>query len=187
MIGEASQKAITADKGTPIASSAAISGITPQEQKGEMPPASAPNPIIRSGAPVKARAIRLSAPVALAQAAMAIDRTRKGAVPRSAWPAKSALSAAWGVSKTASAARISAEASQTRWSCCDSFYQPRRSTADRDPRHNGEGAPNGEITLEHAHAEISSRVAAMRRPAASAEIATITAAVPSMRTSPPTW
>ena len=37
MIGEASQKAMTAESGTPIASSAAISGITPQEQKGDTP------------------------------------------------------------------------------------------------------------------------------------------------------
>jgi hypothetical protein len=45
---------------------------------------------------------------------MAIDRIRNGAVFKSAVPAKSAESAAWGVSKTASAPRISAEASQTR-------------------------------------------------------------------------
>jgi hypothetical protein len=37
MMGEASQKAMTADKGTPMVSKAAISGMTPQEQKGEMP------------------------------------------------------------------------------------------------------------------------------------------------------
>jgi len=42
MIGEASQKAMTAESGTPIASSAAISGMTPQEQKGDNPTASAP-------------------------------------------------------------------------------------------------------------------------------------------------
>ncbi len=76
MIGEASQKAITADSGTPIARSAAISGITPQEQNGDSPPASAPSPIINSGAPVKARATRLSAPVAPAPAAMPMDRSR---------------------------------------------------------------------------------------------------------------
>ena len=84
MIGEASQKAITAESGTPIANRAAISGITPQEQKGEMPPASAPSPIINRGVPVKALAIRLSAPVAPAHAAIAIDNTRKGAVLSSA-------------------------------------------------------------------------------------------------------
>lgn len=92
MSGEASQKAMTADNGTPIASRAAIRGITPQEQNGETPPANAASPIISSGAPVKARAIRLSAPVAPAQAATAIDRIRKGAVLRSAPPANSALS-----------------------------------------------------------------------------------------------
>jgi hypothetical protein len=69
---------MTADSGTPIARSAAISGMTPQEQKGESPPASAASTIMRSGEPVKARAIRLSAPVAPAQAAMPIDRTRNG-------------------------------------------------------------------------------------------------------------
>ncbi|GLQ06907.1 hypothetical protein GCM10007924_21280 [Sneathiella chinensis] len=36
--GEASQKAITADSGTPMLSRAAIRGITPQEQKGDSPP-----------------------------------------------------------------------------------------------------------------------------------------------------
>src|SRR3546814_11542178 len=41
MTGEASQKAMTADSGTPMASSAAIRGMTPQEQKGESPPARA--------------------------------------------------------------------------------------------------------------------------------------------------
>ena len=110
-----------------MARSAAISGITPQEQKGEMPPASAPSPIIRTGAPVKALAIRLSAPVAFAQAAIAIDRIRKGAVFSSAFAANPALSAACGASNTASAARISAEASQTRWSC------QRWRSADRRP------------------------------------------------------
>jgi len=91
MIGEASQKAITAESGTPIANRAAISGITPQEQKGEMPPASAPSPIINRGVPVKALAIRLSAPVAPAHAAIAIDNTRKGAVLSNAEPTKNAL------------------------------------------------------------------------------------------------
>ena len=62
--GEASQKAMTADKGTPIANKAAIKGMTPQEQKGESPPAAAAIRIITMGEPVKARAIRPSAPVA---------------------------------------------------------------------------------------------------------------------------
>ena len=64
MTGEASQKAMTADRGTPIASSAAIKGITPHEQKGDTPPASAAMAIITAGDPVKARAISPSAPVA---------------------------------------------------------------------------------------------------------------------------
>ena len=91
MIGEASQKAMTADKGTPIARSAAISGITPQEQKGDKPPARAPRAIIISGAPVNALAIRLSAPVAPAHAAIAIERIRNGAVLTRASPANRAL------------------------------------------------------------------------------------------------
>ncbi len=39
--GDASQNAITADSGTPMASSAAINGITPQEQNGDSAPISA--------------------------------------------------------------------------------------------------------------------------------------------------
>ena len=50
--------------GTRMASKAAMSEITPQEQKGENAPAIAPSPIIRIGVPVKALATRLSAPVA---------------------------------------------------------------------------------------------------------------------------
>ncbi len=73
MIGDASQNAMTADSGIPIDRSAAISGITPQEQNGDKPPASAPKAIIRSGEPVKAFATRLSAPVAPAQAATAME------------------------------------------------------------------------------------------------------------------
>ena len=115
MTGEASQKAMTAERGTPIARSAAISGITPQEQKGDSAPASAASPIMRSGEPVKARAIRLSAPVAPAQAAMPIDRTRKGAVFASEESVKRRLSVACPASINARTARIRAEASQTRW------------------------------------------------------------------------
>ena len=114
MTGEASQKAMTADKGTPMASSAAISGITPQEQKGDTAPASAARRIISAGAPVKARAIRLSAPVAPAQAAMPMDKSRKGAVFSRADAAKAAETCACVVSVMASARRIRAEASQTR-------------------------------------------------------------------------
>ena len=76
MIGEASQNAMTAESGTPIARSAAIRGMTPQEQKGESPPASAPSPIISSGAPTNAFAMRLSAPVAPAHAAIAMESSR---------------------------------------------------------------------------------------------------------------
>lgn len=76
IIGDASQKAMTADKGTPMARSAAISGATPQEQKGDTIPARDPSVTMVRGAPLKARAVRLSAPVAPAQAALAIDTIR---------------------------------------------------------------------------------------------------------------
>ena len=60
MIGDAIQKAITGANGTPAPSSAAISGITPQEQNGEMAPTSAASRVARNGWPLKASAIRLS-------------------------------------------------------------------------------------------------------------------------------
>ena len=113
MIGEASQKAITAESGTPIANRAAINGITPQEQKGEIPPASAPSPIINSGVPVKALAIRLSAPVAPAHAATAIDNTRNGAVLNKAELTKTILWANCERSNTKSKPSNSMEMSQT--------------------------------------------------------------------------
>ena len=56
MIGEASQKAITAESVTPIIRSAVIKGITPQEQNGDTPSASALRSTTRRGAPVKALA-----------------------------------------------------------------------------------------------------------------------------------
>jgi hypothetical protein len=79
--GEASQNAMTGASGTPMARSAAISGITPQEQKGESAPASAPIAIIAAGAPVKARAISPSAPVAPAQPAIRTDSSQEGRDP----------------------------------------------------------------------------------------------------------
>ena len=76
MTGEASQKAMTADNGTPMARRAAMSGITPQEQKGDSPPIAAANAIINSGDPVNAAAIRLSAPEARAKAARPTESAR---------------------------------------------------------------------------------------------------------------
>ncbi len=64
MIGEAIQKAITGASGTPAASNEATSGITPQEQNGESAPTRDAATIAETGEPEKARAIRLSAPVA---------------------------------------------------------------------------------------------------------------------------
>ena len=66
MIGEASQNAITAGSGTPIASKAAIRGMTPQEQNGDRPPNTAARTIIGASRPRKTSAIRPSAPLALA-------------------------------------------------------------------------------------------------------------------------
>ena len=111
--GEASQNAITADRGTPIASSAAMSGITPQEQNGESPPASAPSRIIRTGAPVKAFAMRLSAPVATAQAAIPMESKRYGAVFASEASVNSAEASACGGETIATASRSRPETSQT--------------------------------------------------------------------------
>jgi hypothetical protein len=76
MTGEASQNAMTGPSGTPMASSAAISGMTPQEQNGDSAPNAAASTIMVTGRPVKALAIRLSAPAALAAAASAIETTR---------------------------------------------------------------------------------------------------------------
>lgn len=117
MIGEASQKAITAESVTPIIRSAVIKGITPQEQNGDRPSASALRSTTRRGAPVKALAIRLSAPVELAQAAMAMDRIRKGSVFSKAPSAKFALSRACNGSMIAIKPRIIADARQMRCSC----------------------------------------------------------------------
>ena len=64
--GDASQNAITGASGTPIASSAAISGITPQEQNGDSAPIRAAATIMVGRLPVNARAISASAPLALA-------------------------------------------------------------------------------------------------------------------------
>ena len=74
--GDESQNAITAGTGTPMASSAAINGMTPHEQNGDRPPNSAANTIIIDIRPVKARAISESAPDALAKAAMLIASSR---------------------------------------------------------------------------------------------------------------
>jgi len=78
--GDAIQKAITGANGTPAPSSAAISGITPQEQNGEIAPTSAASSVARHGLPLKASAIRLSARVALANAAIAIASAKKGSI-----------------------------------------------------------------------------------------------------------
>ena len=64
MRGEASQKAMTAPSGAPTASSAAMKGMTSQEQKGDNPPNRAARTIMRAGLPSNALARRVSAPEA---------------------------------------------------------------------------------------------------------------------------
>ncbi len=64
--GEDSQNAITAASGTPDASRAAITGMTPHEQNGDSAPIRLANTTIAAAFPAKARAIRFSAPLALA-------------------------------------------------------------------------------------------------------------------------
>jgi hypothetical protein len=66
MIGEDIQNAITGARGTPDASMAAISGITPHEQKGERAPAREAATIVSQDLPENTRAIWASNPVALA-------------------------------------------------------------------------------------------------------------------------
>ena len=76
--GEASQNAITGASGTPIESKAAISGITPQEQKGDMAPPTAARKIMVNVLPRNAAAIRLSAPVAFTYAAIPMEASKNG-------------------------------------------------------------------------------------------------------------
>ena len=64
MIGEAIQNAITGARGTPAPSNAAISGITPQEQKGDTAPTKAARIVARTGFPENTPAMIASAPVA---------------------------------------------------------------------------------------------------------------------------
>ena len=95
MIGDASQKAMTGASGTPARSIAAMRGMTPHEQNGDRAPTTAARTTVRPGLPEKARAIRRSAPLAAAYAAMATARTRKGAIPTSAPATKRRLSGSW--------------------------------------------------------------------------------------------
>ncbi|SDB43470.1 hypothetical protein SAMN02982931_03267 [Bauldia litoralis] len=73
--GEASQKAMTADRGAPTASSPAMKGMTSQEQKGASPPKAAATKIIRVSRPLKALPTTVSAPAALSQAISSTAKT----------------------------------------------------------------------------------------------------------------
>ena len=66
IIGDETQNAMTGARGTPLASIAAINGITPQGQDGDSAPAKDAAKIVITGLPEKARAISPSAPVAFA-------------------------------------------------------------------------------------------------------------------------
>ena len=81
MMGEAIQKAITGARGTPDANMAAISGITPHEQKGERAPAREAAIIVTQDLPENTRAIWASNPVAFATPANATARKKNGAIP----------------------------------------------------------------------------------------------------------
>ena len=64
IMGDESQKAITAAKGVPIASNAAMNGTTSHEQNGISPPTRDARIIMRYSLPWKAFPTTLSAPVA---------------------------------------------------------------------------------------------------------------------------
>ena len=85
--GDASQNAITADSGAPTASSAAMKGITSQEQNGASPPTTAPRTIIRTSGPVNALLSSASAPVAFSHATASTAQTMNTPVFRIASPA----------------------------------------------------------------------------------------------------
>jgi len=86
--GDAKQKAITGASGTPARNNAAINGTTPQEQKGDSAPKRAPVMIAVSCLPERARAIVLSAPVALMKAAIITLAMMKGPVSTRFFAAK---------------------------------------------------------------------------------------------------
>ncbi len=128
--GEASQKAITGASGTPMASRAAISGITPHEQKGDNAPMPAAKTIIALVRPVNARAIKLSAPLAAAYAAKATERRRKGRTPVKASRVKRKERSACCGANSSSAAKMATTAVQARSSASTVFGAA--STARRD-------------------------------------------------------
>ena len=110
--GEASQNAITAGTGTPIARSAAIKGITPQEQNGDIPPNNAAKTIMMDIRPWNAFAMRLSAPLARAHAATPMAKTKNGAMPVSASATKAKLASACSGTKIASPIKIATTTNQ---------------------------------------------------------------------------
>ena len=80
MSGEAIQNAMTGASGTPEASRAAMIGTTPQEQNGDRAPNSAATKITGPWRPLNTTAIWASRPVALTDAAISTEASRKGAM-----------------------------------------------------------------------------------------------------------
>jgi len=76
MEGDAIQKAITGGRGTPAINKAAITGITPHEQKGLKAPTSVASKIAAIGPASKARFICFEAPDILTATAIGIVITR---------------------------------------------------------------------------------------------------------------
>ena len=109
--GDASQNAITADNGAPTASSAAMNGITSQEQNGASPPTTAPSAIIRTSGPANARLSRRSASAAFSQATASTAQTMSTPVRRIAPPANCRAGSTCPGSNSASRAGISPIAS----------------------------------------------------------------------------
>ena len=77
--GDVSQNAINVLSGMPNIRKAAIKGIISHEQKVDRPPSSAATTIIPSWLPVKALAIRVSAPLALSPPMVRMANKIKGA------------------------------------------------------------------------------------------------------------
>ena len=105
--GDASQNAITADSGAPTANSAAMNGITSQEQNGASPPTSAPSAIIRTSGPVNALLSSASAPVDRRNATARTAQAMKTPVRRISSPANRTVGSTCAGSISASSAGIS--------------------------------------------------------------------------------
>jgi len=91
MIGDEIQNAIPGARGTPEASIAAIIGMTPHEQKGDIAPARDAAKMVTPGLPEKTLAISPSTPVAFAYPAKKIASMKNGEIPSIDWNVKRKL------------------------------------------------------------------------------------------------